>query len=145
MKENYFITSKKLFLFLLMVSFSGYSQISGAHFTITLANPTNPTSSSFEVDVVLVVDPTGTALAQGGSRISGVSVGVMFNPSILNGGTPSTLTNGGVWTLIPGTRDASLAGLSFAQDGTYRGIFNNYGQLRIVGFAKVIVKCAPEI
>ena len=132
---NYF--KKFLLLFVLLLSYTGFSQVSGTSFTYTLSNGVNTSSTTFEVDVILNVNHTGIALSDGGLKIAQISFGVNFNNLILNGGTPTTVTNDGTWFLIPGTRDGAFNGQVFAQDGTYRGVFtvgtDTFGQLRVVG------------
>ena len=120
---------KKLFLLgILLLSLNGMAQT----FTVSLANGTNPTTTTFEVDVMLTISTPAS-----GVRLSQVSVGVNFNQTILNGGTPSTVTNGGSWSYIGG-KSAALANLT-ATTNTYRGLFVYasasalVGQLRIVG------------
>ncbi|MGK4568330.1 T9SS sorting signal type C domain-containing protein [Flavobacterium sp. 3HN19-14] len=127
---------KLLLLSLLMLSYSGFAQVEGANFKLTLGNPSFPSPTTLDFDVNLVVNHTGTALADGGIKIGNLQYGINFNPAILNGGTPSTAPNGGSFVLLPGTRDAVFNGLDFSGVngvGSYRGLVNGYGQLRVIG------------
>jgi hypothetical protein len=135
---NYF--KKFMLLCTLLLSLSGIAQVQGTSFTYTLANATNPTPTTFEVDVMLVVNHTGTALADGGVKIAQLAFGINFDPVILNGGTPSTTSGAGTFALISGTRDELLNTLDFSSlngQGQYRGVFtvsgNTFGQLRSIG------------
>jgi hypothetical protein len=90
--------SKKALLFcLLLVSMISEAQ---TQFTFTIANQTS-TSNTFEFDILLTV-PTG------GRRIYGLSAGVNFSNTILNGGTPCTVNNCGSYIFIPGSAAPEL-------------------------------------
>ena len=130
---------KRFVLFcILMLSYTGFAQVvPGTHFTFSFANPTNPTSNTFEVDVMVSVDPTAgsTAALDGGSRISAMSVGINFDATVA-AGTTAGASNFTAWTYLAGTRAAALSGLQMAQEGTYyRVATGNIGQLRMVGTA----------
>ncbi|MGK4568321.1 hypothetical protein [Flavobacterium sp. 3HN19-14] len=139
MKNNHYSYGKKLLLLcFLMLSYAGFAQVAGTSFTYTLANPSNPSPTTLEFDINLVVNHTGTALADGGVKVANLQYGVNFNPNIMNGGTPSTAANGGSFVLIANTRDAIFDGLNFTGAngvGSYRGTVNNFGQLRVIGTA----------
>jgi len=119
-----------------MLSYSGFAQVEGAHFTMTLGNPTFPSPTTLEFDLDLIVDHAGTALSDGGIKLGNLQYGVNFNPEIMNGGAPSTDPNGGSFVLLPGSRDAIFSALNFSGVngvGSYRGTVNSYGQLRVIG------------
>ena len=137
MKNNtYYICKNLLVLLFFMLSYTGFSQVEGTHFTMTLGNPTFPSPTTLEFDLDLIVDHTGTALADGGIKLGNLQYGINFNPEIINGGTPSTVPNGGSFVLIPGTRNPIFSALDFSGVngiGSYRGTVNGYGQLRVIG------------
>ena len=95
----FFIPSiKKALLFcLLLSSFTSEAQ---TQFTFALANQTS-TSNTFEFDLMITVP-------SGGRRIYGLSAGVNFNASILNGGTPCTVNNCGSYSIVAGTTATEL-------------------------------------
>jgi hypothetical protein len=131
------LNSKNLVvLFLLLLSMTGLAQVPGANFKMTLANATFPTPTTLEFDILLIAQHTGTALADGGIKVGNLQYGINFDPAILNGGNPSKEANSGSFTLVPGTRDQIFSGLNFSGAngvGSYRGIVNDYGQLRVIG------------
>lgn len=93
--------SKNLSLLcLLMLSYIGFAQESGSHFTVSLANVTS-TSNTMEFDVVLVID--GTGAAADGQKLSAMSAGINYSTTIVNGGTLSCAYIGG--------KSAQLSGL----------------------------------
>jgi hypothetical protein len=89
-----------LLLCLLMISFTGISQVAGTHFTVSLANVSS-TSTTMEFDVMLTVDGTGAAAS--GVKLSAMSAGINYNTAIVNGGTLSCAYIGG--------KSAQLSGL----------------------------------
>ena len=95
----FFIPSiKKALLFcLLLSSFTSEAQ---TQFTFALANQAS-TSNTFEFDLMITVP-------SGGRRIYGLSAGVNFNASILNGGTPCTTNNCGSYSIVAGTTATEL-------------------------------------
>jgi len=95
----FFIPSiKKALLFcLLLSSFTSEAQ---TQFTFALANQAS-TSNTFEFDLMITVP-------SGGRRIYGLSAGVNFNASILNGGTPCTANNCGSYSIVAGTTATEL-------------------------------------
>ncbi len=96
--------SRKFFLLcLFMLSLTGFAQ---TNFTVSLANGTNPTTTTFEVDVMLTV----VAPAQG-VRLASVAFGVNYAPEILNGGLPCTTANCGSWAYIAGSKSPALNAL----------------------------------
>nr|WP_294775996.1 T9SS type A sorting domain-containing protein [uncultured Flavobacterium sp.] len=88
-----------LLLCLLMISFTGFSQVAGTHFTVSLANVTS-TSTTMEFDVMLTVDGTGAAAT--GVKLSAMSAGINYNTAIVNGGTLSCAYIGGKSTQLSG-------------------------------------------
>ena len=91
MKIIYNILVKKIIIIgLFMLSFTGFAQ----SFTVFLANGTNPTPNTLEVDVQITVNSPPC-----GVRLASVAFGVNYDPAILNGGTPCTLINCGSWDL----------------------------------------------
>ena len=96
LSKNWFV------LCLLLLSVMGNAQT----FSISLANPTQTSTSTFEVDVMIsVLTPTN------GVRLASVSCGINYNSGILNGGTPCTTNNCGSWSLVPGTVASELSNL----------------------------------
>ena len=95
------ILAKKIFLIgFFLYSITGFSQ----QFTVSLANGSNPTPTTFEVDIVLtVIAPVA------GIRLSSVTTGVNYNPTILNGGTPCTTAGCGSWAYVGGKSPAIAA------------------------------------
>ncbi|MGK4568316.1 hypothetical protein [Flavobacterium sp. 3HN19-14] len=100
---NHYHLKNLLLLCTLMLSYFGSAQVDGASFTYTIANATNPTPTTLEFDVNLVVNHTSTALSDGGIKISQIQFGINFNKDILNGGTPSTTQNQS-FTILAGTQ-----------------------------------------
>ncbi len=97
---------KLLILGLFMLSLSGFSQ----NFTVSVANGSNPTSNTFEIDVILTVNAPVE-----GIRLASVAFGINYNTGILNGGLPCTTSSTagcGTWIMIPGTRTPAIAGLN---------------------------------
>ncbi len=94
------LSKNLLLLCLLMLSFTGFAQESGSHFTVSLANVTS-TSNTMEFDVVLTID--GTGAAADGQKLSAMSAGINYNTAIVNGGTVSCAYIGG--------KSAQLSGL----------------------------------
>ena len=113
------LSKKLLFLALFILTFTGRGQ----DFTVYLANGSNPTSSTFEVDIMLSVN---SPLA--GVRLSSISTGVNYDPSILNGGTPCTTAGCGSWSYLGG-KSAAIAAL-IATNNTNRA--SPVGHLRTV-------------
>lgn len=81
-----------LLLCLLMLSFTGFAQEEGTHFTVSIANVTS-TSTTMEFDIMLTID--GTGAAADGQKLSAMSVGINYNTAIVNGGTLSCAYIGG--------------------------------------------------
>ena len=113
-----------MILCLFMLSLTGFSQ---TNFSVFLANGANPSTTTFEVDIMLtVVSPAA------GVRLSGVTTGVNFNFSALNGGTPCTTAGCGTWLYVGGKSPALNALLT--TNNTYRlpsGVAT-WGHLRTV-------------
>ncbi|MFN3969121.1 MAG: secretion protein, partial [Flavobacterium sp.] len=94
-------SSKKLLvLIFLMLSFIGFAQESGTHFTVSLANVTS-TANTLEFDVMLTIDGAGDAAD--GQKMSAMSAGINYNTAIVNGGTLTCAYIGG--------KSAAIAGL----------------------------------
>ena len=108
-------TNKIGFLFcLFMLSFLGNAQVTGAHFTVSLADIAS-TSNTMEFDLMVTVDgPTE------GIRFSGITSGINFNPAVLNGGSV-TLT-------YLGQRSTAINGIVINTLNTA-----TVGHMRIVG------------
>ncbi len=121
-KYNPILSKKFLFLTLLLVTFSGFAQTEKSLYTIGLANISS-TATTLEMDVTFTIDsPTK------GTKLSQITVGVNYNASILNDGTPCTTKNCGSWVYIGGKSDAIKA-LTTTVNTTNA----TYGHLRIVG------------
>ncbi|MFN3969124.1 T9SS type A sorting domain-containing protein [Flavobacterium sp.] len=93
-----------LLLCLMMISLTGFSQVAGTHFTVSLANVTS-TSTTMEFDVMLTVDGTGAAAT--GVKLSAMSAGINYNTAIVNGGTVSCAYIGGKSAAIAGLINAA--------------------------------------
>lgn len=105
-----------------MLSATGFAQ----NFTVSLANPVNPSPTTFEVDVMLTINAPAE-----GVLLSQISTGINYNVGILNGGTPCTTAGCGSWAYVAGTKAAALNFLT-PTTNTTRGP-SPYGHLRIVG------------
>lgn len=116
------LSRKLLLVALFFLSLAGYGQ---ASFNVYLANGSNPTPNTLEVDVMLdVLTPAA------GVRLSSVSFGINYNPAILNGGQPCSALGCGSWAMIPGTRTPIIAGLNQTSNTTRNT--PGYGHLRAV-------------
>ena len=125
MKKTTSKLQKTMLLFLLVVSATGYAQ----HFTVTLDNFLQ-TTTTFQVDVVLIVDAPAA-----GVRLSGLSTGINYNPAILNGGTPCTNNSTfgcGSWILMPGTISPELTANGGLNTIVTTNRANPVGHLRVV-------------
>lgn len=107
---------------LLLTALAGFSQSAKTQYTIGLAN-VKSTSTTLEMDVTLTIEG-----AQKGSKLSQLTVGINFDPSILDDGKPCTDKNCGSWAYIGGKSEA-LSKLS----ATSNTVKSDYGHLRIVG------------
>ena len=96
------LSKKGIVLCLLLLSSLGNAQT----YSISLANPTQTSTSTFEVDVMIsILTPTN------GVRLASVSCGINYNSGILNGGAPCTTNNCGSWSLVSGTVASQLSSL----------------------------------
>ena len=124
MRTITYMQKKLLLLFLLVSSATGFAQ----HFTVTLDNFMS-TTNTFEVDVILTINAPAE-----GARLCGTSVGINYNPAILNGGMPCTTYSYegcNSWILVPGTIAPELANVGLSVFTT-RNRANPIGHLRIV-------------
>ena len=121
-KYNYILSKKLLFAYLLLLSLNGFAQTEKSFYTIGLSNVIN-TANTLEMDVTFTIDiPTK------GTKLSQISVGINYNTSILNDGTPCNSKNCGSWIYIGG-KSAAISGLTT----TFNTTNIPYGHLRIVG------------
>ena len=88
-----------LLLCLFMLSFTGTAQ---THYTMWLANMSS-TSTTMDMDVMFSVDSPSN-----GVKLSGLSVGINYNTSIVNGGTLSLSYVGGKTPAIANLVNSSL-------------------------------------
>ncbi len=105
-----------------MLSFFGFSQNEKPSYTVGISNVSN-TNTTLEMDVTFTVDNSTKK-----TKLSQISVGINYDASILNDGTPCDTKNCGSWTYIGGKSDA-IKGLAT----TINTVKIPYGQLRIVG------------
>jgi len=113
---------KLLFLSLFYLSFSGFAQTEKSLYTIGLANVSN-TSNTLEMDVTITIDSPTNSI-----KLAQISVGINYDSSILNDGTPCNLKNCGSWIYIGG-KSSAINGLKT----TINTADNSYGHLRIIG------------
>lgn len=86
---------------MLLAALLFFSFVNGqSHITFTLSNASS-TNNTLEYDLFIVNDGTTTI------KLAAVQVGVLFDASILNGGTPATTA----YAYIPGTTDEGLSHL----------------------------------
>ncbi len=99
MKTIYY---KKLTAYIVIICFSSLKGFSASHVTFSLKNCSNLSLTTVEYDVYIVNDGTTTL------KLAGCSIGVLYDPAILNGGTPGTSAH----AFQVGTQDVGLTGLN---------------------------------
>lgn len=121
-KYNHQSSAKLVFLISFLCSLTAFAQNDRSFYTIGLANVSS-TTNTLEMDVTITIDnPAKT------TKLSQLTVGINYNESILNNGTPCVTKNCGSWLYVGGKSNA-LKGLIATVNTTNSA----FGHLRIVG------------